>query len=271
MNFLSGILKKKKTALVLGGGSARGLAHIGILKIFQDEGIDFDLIVGTSIGAFIGAFFALEKDMSKAEKKTKEFNPKENLDIMIPPMMGLIKGEKIYSVIKDFVGDKTFKDTKIPMAVVCTDLEKGEEFVFTEGPLSQAIRLSCSYPGIFTPIRFENRLLVDGAILNNVPVNVARKLGAEIIVAVDVGYCSRVSGIKSVFGMILQAFQVMGEELGRYQVSQADIVINPDLGDINQLDFASSRFIIRQGEIAALEKLNKIREKTGIKKGSVKR
>ena len=260
---LSFFFQRKKVALVLGGGAARGLAHIGVLKILQKENINFDLIVGTSIGAFIGAFYALGEDILKAEAKSASFNPKDNLDIMIPPTMGLVKGDRLYAMIKDFIGDKTFEDTKIPLAIVTTDIEKGEEYIFTEGPICEAIRVSCSYPGIFAPQRIHNRLLVDGAIMNNVPVSVARKLGADFVVAVDVGYCVQVSSVKNIFGVILQAFQIAGEALSQYQVMHADIAIRPDLGAINQLDFISAPLAIQKGEIAALEKIKEIKRKIG--------
>ena len=260
---LSIFFQKKKVALVLGGGSARGLAHIGVLKVFQKEKINFDLVVGTSIGAFIGAFYALGENITKAETMSMSFNPRENLDIMIPPTMGLIKGDRIYKVIMDFVGEKKFSDTKIPLAIVSTDIERGEEYVFTKGHLKEAIRVSCSYPGIFAPHRVNNRLLVDGAIMNNVPVSIARSLGAYFVVAVDVGYCVQVSSVKSIFGVIFQAFQIAGEALSKYQVMHADIAIRPDLGAINQLDFDNAKLAIQKGEVAALEKLKEIKRKIG--------
>jgi NTE family protein len=259
------IFAKKKVALVLGGGSARGIAHIGVLKVFQKEKINFDLVVGTSIGAFIGAHYALYNDITKAEKLALRFDARESMDVIIPPTMGLIKGNKVYEVIKEMVGDKKFSDLKTPMAVVATDIEKGEEVVFTEGPLAEAIRVSCSYPGIFAPQRLNGRLLVDGGIINTVPVSVAKRMGADFIVAVDAGFCVQAGTIKSIFGVILQALQITGEELNRYQAMQANIVIKPDLGPINQLDFESADIAIQKGEVAALEKLKTIKRVLGTK------
>ena len=261
-NYFSKIFKKKKVALVLGGGSARGMAHIGVIKVLQREKINFDLVVGTSIGAFIGATYVLT-DIAKAEKAALRFNVKESLDFMIPPSMGLIKGDRIYAIIKEFLGEKKFSDLKIPMAVVTCDIENGEEVVFAEGALAEAVRASCSYPGIFVPQRIKGRLLVDGGIINTVPVSVARQMGADIVIAVDAGFCVQVGEIKSVFGVILQAFQITGDALNRYQTMQADVVVRPDLGAINQLDFESAKIAIQKGELAALEKLKAIKRKTG--------
>jgi len=254
--------KGKKTALVLGGGSARGIAHIGVIKVLRREKIEFDFIVGTSIGAFIGATYALGQDMKAAEEIALKFNARESLDFSLPPSLGLIKGNHIYNVIKDFMGGKRFSDLKIPLAVVATNIESGQEVVFREGPLAEAVRVSCSYPGIFVPQRINGQLLVDGGIINTVPVSVARDMGAHFVVAVDVGFCVQVGEIKSIFGIILQAFQITGDALSRHQSKQADIVIRPDLKGINQLDFDSANIAIQRGEVAATEKIKEIKRVT---------
>ena len=257
-NKIAGLFRKKKVALVLGGGSARGIAHIGVLKVFQIENIKFDLIVGTSIGAFIGANYVVGNSVESSEELALKFKATESLDFTIPPTMGIIKGNKIYEVIKNMLGDKTFADTKTPFAVVATDIENGEEVIFTEGLLRDAVRVSCSYPGIFVPQRIGGRLLVDGGIMNTVPVSIARQMGADIVVAVDVGFCVKAGEIKNIFGIILQTYQIMGDELNRYQAKQADIVIRPDLIGIDQLAFES-------GERAAIEKLPEIKKKLGVR------
>ncbi|MFH0839430.1 MAG: patatin-like phospholipase family protein [Candidatus Omnitrophota bacterium] len=264
-NKITSIFKKKKVALVLGGGSARGMAHIGVLKVLQIENIKFDLVVGTSIGAFIGANYALGNDIEGAEKLALKFKTAENLDFIIPPTMGLIRGNKIYGIIKSMLGDNTFSDLKIPLAIVATDIENGEEVVFTEGPLCDAVRASCSYPGIFVPQRIGGRLLVDGGIVNTVPVSIARQMGADIVVAVDVGFCVNVGEIKSIFSVIFQTYQIMGDELNRHQAKQADIIIRPDLIGIDQLAFDKAMTAIESGERAAVEKLPEIKKKLGVR------
>jgi len=264
-NSILKMFKKKKTALVLGGGSARGMAHIGVIKIFQKEKIKFDFIVGTSIGAFIGASYALGQDMEIAEEEALKFKANESLDFLIPPTMGLIKGNRIYDIMKKITDEKKFSDLKIPMAIVATDIENGKEVVFTKGSLAEAVRASCSYPGIFVPQRLNGRLLVDGGIINTVPVSVARSMGADIVVAVDVGFCVQTDKLKTIFGVILQAFQIIGGELNRYQAMSADIVIKPDLGAMNQVDFESAKIAIEKGEIAVLEQLRHIKKKVRTK------
>lgn len=264
-NKISSIFKKKKAALVLGGGSARGIAHIGVLKVLQIENIKFDLIVGTSIGAFIGAYYALGNNIENAEKMAIKFKAAENLDFTIPPTMGIIRGNKIYDMIKSMLGNNTFSDLKIPLAVVATDIENGEEVIFTEGALCDAVRVSCSYPGIFVPQRLGGRLLVDGGIINTVPVSIARRMGADIVVAVDVGFCVKVGEIKSIFSIILQTYQIMGDELNRHQAKQADIIIRPDLIGIDQLAFDKAMAAIESGERSAVEKLPEIKKRLGVR------
>ncbi len=262
-NPISRLFRKKKIALVLGGGSARGLAHIGALKVFQKENIKFDLIVGTSIGAFIGAYYALGKDIMGAEEMALKFKANDNLDITIPPAMGIIKGNRIYEIIKVMLDNKAFSDAKVPVAVVAADIENGEEVVFTEGPLAEAVRVSCSYPGIFVPHRIGGRLLVDGGILNTVPVSVARRMGADIVVAIDVGFCVQAGEIKNIFSIILQTYQIMGDELNRYQSQQADMVIRPDLAGIDQLAFTKPKMAIESGERAVTENLWELKQILG--------
>lgn len=264
-NKIAKIFTKKKVALVLGGGSARGLAHIGALKVFQRENIKFDLVVGTSIGAFIGAHYALGNDLKVAEDIALTFKAAESMDFVIPPTLGLIKGNKIYEVIKVALGDKTFSDLKMPLAVVAADIENGEEVIFTEGLVRDAVRVSCSYPGIFVPQRIDGRLLVDGGIINTVPVSVARRMGADIVVTVDVGFCVQSGEIKNLFGIILQTYQIMGDELNRYQSKDADIIIRPDLTGIDQISFAKAAVAIESGERAAMEKLAEIKKMLGVR------
>jgi NTE family protein len=259
------IFRRKKVALVLGGGAARGIAHIGALRVFERENIKFDLVVGTSIGAFIGAHYALGNDLRAAEELALKFKVAESLDFVIPPTLGLIKGNKVYEIIKSALEDRTFSDLKVPLAVVAADIENGEEVVFTEGLLREAVRVSCSYPGIFVPQRIGGRLLVDGGIINTVPVSVARRMGVDIVVTVDVGFCVQAGEIKTLPGIILQMYQIMGDQLNQYQSQDADIIIRPDLVAIDQLAFGKAGIAIESGERAAMEKLSDVKKILGVR------
>ncbi|MCX5678237.1 MAG: patatin-like phospholipase family protein [Candidatus Omnitrophica bacterium] len=242
--------KRRKVALVLGGGSARGLAHIGVLKILEREKIPIDSIVGTSMGAMIGAAYSVGVPISQMEERAYKFTMKKILDPTMPSM-GLLAGVKLEATIKHLIDSKQFEDCKIPLAVVTNDIETGEEVVFQKGNLIKVVRASCSWPGIFNPVRIDGRLLSDGGIKHSVPTKIARDLGADYVIAVDVGFCVRRGKIDNIFQMIVQSFQIMGEELNQYQSRDADSVIKVYLTDIDQAAFDKSREIIAKGAEAA--------------------
>ena len=209
--------EKLKVGLALGGGGARGLAHIGVLKVLERENIPIDLITGTSMGAIIGGEYALKKDISAIEKiaekysKISEFNidfsfsEKERKDkpFFLKKMSDFLKkgyilnlelrrkyideGEGIKKIIKDLVGDKAFTDTKIPFAAVAADLVKGEKVILNQGKLFDALLASSSIPGMFPPVILDKKILVDGGIVDVVPIQAAQSLGANFVIGVNVG------------------------------------------------------------------------------------
>lgn len=258
--------KPKKIALVLGGGGARGLAHIGILKVFEREDIKVDLVVGTSMGSVVGAAYSLGFPTTVMEKRATALSWTDLFDPTIPAM-GFIEGAKMRNVINEMLEGKTFIDTKIPLAVVTTDIEKAEEVVYTSGPLVKLVLASSSWPGLYNPIRHDSRLLVDGGIKNSVPVSIARSLGADFIIACDVGFCvTKGVEIKNAMRMMLQSFQIMGEEMNTLQSKNADILIEPDLGNIDQAAFDRASDIIPKGQEAAEKALPFIQRRLGLKK-----
>ncbi|MDO8525177.1 MAG: patatin-like phospholipase family protein [Candidatus Omnitrophota bacterium] len=251
--------RRKKVALVLGGGSARGLAHIGVLKVLDREAFHIDMIVGTSMGSLIGAAYSLGTPISTMEEKAYSFSANKLLDPTIPTM-GLLAGEKLEAAIGGLIDNKTFADCKIPFTVVTTNIETGEEVVYQSGELKKIIRASCSWPGIFNPVSIDGKMLVDGGIKNSVPIRIARALGAEYVLAVDVGFCVKQGPIKNIFQMILQSFQITGEELNKHQSLDADFLIKLDLGNMDQVAFDRSREAVQIGireTEAALPKLKK--------------
>ncbi len=242
--------KKQKVALALGGGSARGIAHIGVLKVLDREKIPIDIIVGTSMGALIGSAYSVGIPIPRMEEDAYASSAGKLLDPTIPTM-GLLAGEKLEITIRGLIDNKTFADCKIPFAAITTNIETGEEVIHQSGELVKIIRASCSWPGIFNPVKIDGKLLVDGGIKNSVPTKIARALGADYVLAVDVGFCVKEGPIKNIFQMILQAFQITGEELNKYQSIDADRVIKVDLGHIDQAAFDKSREIVQKGSAAA--------------------
>jgi NTE family protein len=177
---------RKRVGLALGSGSARGLAHIGVIRALQHAGIDIALVAGTSIGAVIGALFA-SGQMERAASEFLTFDWKRVAVLLDPvfPRAGLIHGSKVVDFLRAYVGSKSFEDLALPLRVVASDLRSGREAVFASGDLIQAVRASIAVPGLLTPKRIEDRILVDGGLVNPVPVSVARAMGAEFVVAVD--------------------------------------------------------------------------------------
>jgi len=242
-----------KVAVVLGGGSARGLAHIGVLKVFQRHKIPVDFVVGTSIGSLVGALYALDIPLVRLEEMSFRINWWKLTDFVISKT-GFLEGRNLEKIINKAIDAKGFEDLKRPLAIVATDIENGEEVVLTSGNLCKAIRASCSIPGIFSPARIDGRLLVDGGLKKQVPSDVARRMGATFIIAVDVGYCIKKGKITNIFQVVFQAIQIIGNELSKVQTKQADVAIKVRLGeDIDQMAFDKSKEIIKAGQIVTEE------------------
>ncbi len=258
--------KKQKVTLVLGGGSARGIAHIGVLKVLEREGVPIDSIMGTSMGALVGAAYSVGVPLNRMEEIACGFTWDKLADFTFPKM-AIIAGKRLGGVIEDILDSKTFEDMRIPMYVVTTDIERNEEIAHSSGDLKTLVRASCSWPGVFNPVQVGDRLLVDGGVKNSVPTRMARELCDGFMIASDVGFCVKIGKIDNILQMMLQSFQIMGEELNRYQSNEADVIIKSDLGEIDQAAFNRSREIIKKGEDAAETKIGEIKERLGIKHG----
>ncbi|MBN1406126.1 MAG: patatin-like phospholipase family protein [Candidatus Omnitrophica bacterium] len=244
-------ITENKIALVLGGGSARGLAHIGVLKVLHNAKIPIDFIVGTSIGALVGATYALGIPFDKIEEIALRIKLWHLTDFVISKI-GFFEGRNLERIIDEAVESKDFKDLKIPLAVVTTDIETGQRVTLTSGSLTEAIRASCSLPGIFVPKRINGRMLVDGGLTDSVPVKVAQQMGAIFVISSDVGFCVKKEKITNILQMISQAIQIAGNELNKLQSRQADVTITPVLSsEVDQTTFDRTAYVIKQGEEAA--------------------
>jgi len=259
-----GLFKKKKVILALGGGSARGLANIGVLKVFEKhfgrDKMPFDMIVGTSIGSLIGAAYCTGMLAKELESRSLKFNWPNMVDLGFYST-GLIKGDKLEKIITEMVDGSTFGDLKIPFALTTTNVETGEELMHTSGNLIKLIRASCSWPGIFTAVDIDGQMLADGGVRNSIPTKAAEELGATLIVAVNPGFSVKNQKIKNALQALVQSLQIMGEELNMYQSGIADIAIKPELKNIDQFDFDKVKIIIEQGEIAAEENMEVLKRK----------
>jgi NTE family protein len=269
---------ERKVGLVLSGGGARGLAHIGVLKVLQREGIPIDIIAGTSMGAILGAAYGSGKTLVEIENIALKFSRRSELIKLLdlsPRRRGLLEGHRVREFLADFFGDcRTFDHLKYPMAINAVDLITGEEIVFTKGELLPALYATSAIPGIFSPVSFNNHMLVDGGVLNNLPVDQARKLGANLIIAVNVHtelqYDNKGGGRSSFFPVRLPGFFqdsycaliIMMNEMTHRKIVEAkpEIVLFPRMSSqiTSITGFTHSKDIIKMGEICTEEALDQI-------------
>jgi NTE family protein len=258
-------LGRKRVGLALSSGAARGLAHVGVLAALERRGIPIDLIAGTSIGAIVGASYAAGKDISEIKKAVAGLNRRQMLSLadFTIPTKGFIKGKRITGWLKSVIGDVNFKDLKIPFACVATDIETGEEVVMKQGSVVAAVRASASMPVIFTPTRLGGRYLVDGGLVNPIPVRLLREMGAELVIAVSVvPYLS--DRLKppdaddppkpkepNILGVLIRMMYIIGYQAALGGLREADITIAPDVAHIRPDNFNRARECILRGERAA--------------------
>lgn len=251
-----------KKGLVLGAGGARGFAHLGVLQVLKQENIEPDLVVGCSIGAIFGALWAVGLDLYRVERLLLYPGFTKRLFDVSVPREGLFKGDRVLDMMRLLTKDVTFEELDVPLAIVATDLETGDLVIFREGSVAQAVRASISIPGFFKPYRYRERLLVDGAVKNRLPIHVAREMGAEKVLAIDVkrGLNNKIS---SAMDVLLQSVEILQEEVFRCNCMDADLLIQPDVGQIGSLQFDTANETIQSGREAALAQCFEIRRLMG--------
>lgn len=247
-----------KIALVLGAGASKGFAHIGVLKILEANQIPIHMIVGTSAGSFVGSLYAYGFNAFQLQKMSLTIEKGDIVDLTIPDN-GFIKGEKLEEYINRMVGNLPIERMRIPFYAVATDLLDGREVVFGKGNTGTAVRASCSIPGVFRPVNIGGRLYADGGIVSPVAVQAARRMGADVVIAVDISSEIDNSQPSSTLETILKAISIMYSKVANQQISQADILIKPKVGFIGSADFEKRHEAILEGEKAALEALPQIK------------
>jgi len=251
---------KPKVALVLGGGAVRGFAHVGVIKVLEAQGIIPDMVVGTSAGSVVGALYAAGYSGFELQKIALSLEEDSVGDWMIPDR-GFIKGEALQSFINKTVQNKPIEKLKKPYAAVATDLQSGEMKVFTRGNTGMAVRASSSIPGLFQPVSISGHDYVDGGLVSPVPVNAARALGADVIIAVDISGKPKYRKVDGLTDILLQTFGIMGQVISGREMQDADVVIQPNTGSFGPADFAKKHEAILEGEKAAQAALPIIRQK----------
>jgi NTE family protein len=259
-----------KIGLALGGGVVYGYAHIGVLKVLEANGIQIDCITGTSIGSLIGGIYASGATAAETEKIARDFKWQEVMNVTLPTE-GLISIDKLKNYTEKHVKVPNIEDARIKFAAVATNLLDGKERVFDEGPFGDAVRASCSLPGIFTPAIYDDGVYVDGGLTNNVPISALKAMGADFIIAVDITAKAKSNVIRNhdIFNIVWQSFMLMIQEnTTRSSYKDADFVLMPDIKNFSPFDLTSHDRIIKKGEEAAEKEIGnilaKIKEKTSI-------
>lgn len=254
------VVAPPKVALVLGGGAVRGFAHVGVIKVLEAQGIQPDLVVGTSAGSVVGVLYAAGYSGFELQKIAFKLEEGSVGDWMLPDR-GFIKGEALQGYINQAVHKQPIEKLKKPFAAVATDLQSGEMMVFQRGNAGMAVRASSSIPGVFQPVTINGHEYVDGGLVSPVPVNVARMLGADVIIAVDISAKPRYARVEGVTDILLQTFGIMGQAISKAELAGADVVIRPNTIGYGSADFTRKHEAILEGEKAAQAVVPFIRQK----------
>lgn len=252
-------MKKIKVGLALGSGAARGLAHIGVLKVFEEENIPIDMIAGSSIGALIGALYCSNCRTDMLIKLAKHLEKKFWLDFCIS-RKGLIIGNKVEEMIRLLTKNRNFEELDRKLFVVATDLYKGEKVIIKEGNIAKAVRASIAVPGIFLPVDVNGALLIDGGVLERIPVGVLKEEGCDIVIGVDVAAGITGDMPSNIFEIIIESIDLMSREITKYKVMEADLILKPDVKNINPALFNKVDECIEAGIKVAKENVEKIKE-----------
>lgn len=258
-----------KIGLALGGGAARGFAHIGVIKALESQGIVPDIVVGTSAGSLVGALYAAGNNGLALHKMALDMDEAEISDWSMPffaKATGVIKGEALQNYVNKAINNTPIEKLKIPFGAVATDLNSGAPILFRRGNTGVAVRASSAVPSVFQPVKIGNHSYVDGGLVSPVPVRFAREMGADFVIAVNISSRADMQSAASSVDVLLQTFTIMGQSISRVELKEADIVIQPKLGGMRGNDFDGRSLAILAGEKAAYAAMADIRRKLKIKR-----
>ncbi len=256
--------RKIRIGLALGGGAARGFAHIGVIKALEAQGIFPDVIVGTSAGSVVGALYAAGNDGFALQKVAMDMDEATISDWALPlfgKVSGVLKGEALQNYVNKAVHNVPMEKLKIPFGAVATDLNSGQPILFQRGNTGQAVRASSSVPSVFQPVKIGTHTYVDGGLVAPVPVRFAREMGADFIIAVNISTQTDAQATLSSLEVLMQTFSIMGQRLNHYELKDADMVVSPRLGTMGGGDFASRNQAILAGEQAAAAVMPQLKAK----------
>lgn len=242
--------KPPRIGLALGGGAARGFAHIGVIQVLEENGILPDLVVGTSAGSLVAALYASGKNGAVLAQLADSMDETAITDWAFPGR-GLIRGDALARYVRDQTGGRTIEKLPLPLGIVATDLDSGAPILFQVGDVGLAVRASSAVPAVFQPVRIGSREYVDGGLVSPVPVRFARQMGAELVVAVDISAAPDGNPTGDPMRMLLQTFAIMGRSINNFELREADVVLRPKLPGVGGADFTARKRSIQAGREAA--------------------
>jgi NTE family protein len=256
--------KPPRIGLALGGGAARGFAHIGVIQVLEENGIRPDLVAGTSAGSVVAALYASGKSGAELGALAESMDESAFADWSFPGR-GLIRGEALARYVRDHTGGRSIEQMRVPLGIVATDLDNGQPILFQVGDPGVAVRASSAVPAVFQPVRIGTREYVDGGLVSPVPVRFARQMGADLVIAVDISAVPDGNATGDPMRMLLQTFSIMGRSINHFELRDADVLLRPRLPQVSGADFTARKRSIQAGRDAALGQLAQLRERIALK------
>ena len=256
--------RRPRIGLALGGGAARGFAHIGVIQALEENGLAPDLVVGTSAGSLVAALFASGRSGRELATIADGMDETAFADWSYPGR-GLIRGEALARFVRDKTHKRAIEQMKIPLGIAATDLDSGEGVLFRRGDTGTAVRASSAVPAVFQPVKIGQREYVDGGLSAPIPVHHARQMGAEFVIAVDISAVPEGNPTGDAARMLLKTFAIMGKSLKGYELRDADLVLQPSLAGVSGADFTTRRHSIKAGREVTLAHLAELRERLAAK------
>lgn len=249
-----------RIGLALGGGAARGFAHIGVIQVLEENGIKPQLVAGTSAGSLVAALYASGKSGAELAALAQGMDESALTDWAFPGR-GLIKGEALAKYVRAQTGGINIEQTKVPLGIVATDLADGQPILFQRGDIGAAVRASSAVPAVFQPVKMNGREYVDGGLVSPVPVRFAREMGAELVIGVDISSPPNPDSTGDSIHILLQTVAIMGRSINRWELKDADVVVRPALIGVSSADFTARMKAVQSGREAALAALPALRAK----------
>lgn len=244
-------VKPPRIGLALGGGAARGFAHVGVIQVLEREGLRPDLVAGTSAGSLVAVLYASGMKPAELERAALAMDEATIADWTLPLLSrGMLRGQALARYVNQQVGSKQLQDLPLPVGVVATDLQSGDGIVFRRGDVGTAVRASSAVPGVFQPVAISGREYVDGGLVAPVPVRQARQMGADLVIAVDISSAPEGNPTGDTLQLLLQTFAIMGRSINRHELATADLVVRPQLAGVSSAAFSERQRAMAAGRAA---------------------